>query len=226
MDSLLLVDDEVAFARSLADGLGSHGFDVRLAHDGFEGYRQAKEPGLDVVVLDLMLPRMSGAEVCRRLRSEDVTTPILMLTAREADSDEAGSLDSGADDYLRKPFSFQVLVARCRALVRRGGREGWSELIFGDLVLEPARREVRLGSSGPVHLSRREAALLEYLMRTGGEVRSKHEILENVWGDVEDPGANLVEVYVGYLRRKLDRPGRSSLVRTHRGQGYGLEICP
>ena len=117
-----------------------------------------------------------------------------------------------------------MLVARCRALVRRGGREGWAELIYGELVLEPARREARLGRSAPVHLSRREAALLEYLMRTGGEVRSKHEILESVWGDVEDPGANLVEVYVGYLRRKLDQPGRSSVVRTHRGQGYRLEV--
>jgi DNA-binding response OmpR family regulator len=224
VDSLLLVDDEVAFARSLAEGLADHGFDVRLAHDGFEGYRQAKQPGFDVVVLDLMLPRLSGVEVCRRLRAEDVTTPILMLTAREANSDEADSLDSGADDYLRKPFSFQVLVARCRALVRRGGREGWAELIAGDLVLEPARREVRLGGGSPVHLSRREAALLEYLMRTGGDVRSKDEILKNVWGDVEDPGANLVEVYVGYLRRKLDQPGGPSLIRTQRGQGYRLEI--
>jgi DNA-binding response OmpR family regulator len=224
MDSLLLVDDEVAFARSLAEGLADRGFDVHLAHDGFEGYRQAKQPGFDVVVLDIMLPRLSGVEVCRRLRTEDVTTPILMLTARESDSDEADSLDSGADDYLRKPFSFQVLVARCRALVRRGGREGWSELIAGDLVLEPARREVRLGRSEPVHLSRRESALLEYLMRTGGDVRSKEEILENVWGDVEEPGANLVEVYIGYLRRKLDRPGADSLIRTHRGHGYRLVV--
>ncbi|WP_254185350.1 response regulator transcription factor [Nocardioides panacis] len=124
MDSLLLVDDEVAFARTLAEGMADRGFDVHLAHDGFEGYRQAKQPGFDVVVLDIMLPRMSGVEVCRRLRTEDVTTPILMLTAREGDSDEADSLDSGADDYLRKPFSFQVLVARCRALVRRGGAGG------------------------------------------------------------------------------------------------------
>jgi two-component system OmpR family response regulator len=223
MTSLLLVDDEVGFARTLAAGLVDQGFEVRLAHDGFEGYRQAKEPCLDLIVLDIMLPRMSGVEVCRRLRTEDVATPILMLTARGADSDEADSLDSGADDYLRKPFSFPVLVARCRALLRRGGRDGWAELVAGDLVLDPARRMARHGGVA-VHLSRRESALLEYLIRAEGEVRSKQAILENVWGDVEDPGTNLVEVYIGYLRKKLDQPFGTNLLRTHRGLGYQLEV--
>jgi len=166
---------------------------------------------------------MSGVEVCRRLRTEDVATPILMLTARGADSDEADSLDSGADDYLRKPFSFPVLVARCRALLRRGDRDGWSELVAGDLVLDPARRVVR-HQGVEVHLSRREAALLEYLIRSDGEVRSKTAILENVWGDVEDPGTNLVEVYIGYLRKKIDQPFGTNLLRTHRGLGYQLEV--
>ena len=225
MTSLLLVDDEVGFARTLAAGLTDQGFEVRLAHDGFEGYRKAKEPCLDIIVLDIMLPRMSGVEVCRRLRTEDVATPILMLTARGADSDEADSLDSGADDYLRKPFSFPVLVARCRALLRRGGRDGWAELVAGDLVLDPARRMARHGGVA-VHLSRRESALLEYLIRAGGEVRSKQAILENVWGDVEDPGTNLVEVYIGYLRKKLDQPFGTNLLRTRRGQGYQLEVRP
>ena len=196
---------------------------MRLAHDGFEGYRQAKEPSLDIIILDIMLPRMSGVDVCRRLRTEDVATPILMLTARGADSDEADSLDSGADDYLRKPFSFPVLVARCRALLRRGDRDGWSELVAGDLVLDPARRVVR-HQGVEVHLSRREAALLEYLIRSDGEVRSKTAILENVWGDVEDPGTNLVEVYIGYLRKKIDQPFGTNLLRTHRGLGYQLEV--
>jgi len=223
MTNLLLVDDEVAFARSLAAGLEDQGFDVHLAHDGFEGYQQAKLPRFDVVVLDIMLPRMSGVEVCRRLRTEDVTTPILMLTARGADLDETDSLDSGADDYLRKPFSFQVLVARCRALGRRGGREGWAELVVGDLVLDPAQRVAR-HRGVPIRLSRRESALLEYLMRSAGEVRSKNEILENVWGDVSEPGTNLVEVYVGYLRKKLDQPFGTHLLRTLRGQGYRLEV--
>ena len=223
MTNLLLVDDEVAFARTLATGLEDQGFDVRLAHDGFEGYRQAKETRFDIVVLDIMLPRMSGVEVCRRLRTEDVSTPILMLTARGADSDETDSLDSGADDYLRKPFSFQVLVARCRALRRRGGREGWAELVVGDLVLDPAQRVARHRGVA-VRLSRRESALLEYLMRSAGEVQSKNAILENVWGDVTDPGTNLVEVYVGYLRKKLDQPFGTHLLRTQRGQGYRLEV--
>ena len=222
MTNLLLVDDEVAFARTLAAGLEDQGFDVCLAHDGFEGYRQAKQTRFDIVVLDIMLPRMSGVEVCRRLRTEDVTTPILMLTARGADADETDSLDSGADDYLRKPFSFQVLVARCRALRRRGGRDGWAELVVGDLVLDPAQRVARHRGVA-IRLSRRESALLEYLMRSAGEVRSKNAILENVWGDVTDPGTNLVEVYVGYLRRKLDQPFGTHLVRTLRGQGYRLE---
>jgi len=223
MTSLLLVDDEVAFARTLGAGLTDQGFEVRLAHDGFEGYRQAKEPSLDIIILDIMLPRMSGVEVCRRLRTEDVATPILMLTARGANSDEADSLDSGADDYLRKPFSFPVLVARCRALLRRGDREGWSELVAGELVLDPARRVARHRGVA-VHLSRREAALLEYLIRSGGEVQSKTTILENVWGDVEDPGTNLVEVYIGYLRKKLDQPFGTNLLRTQRGLGYRLEV--
>src|SRR5512141_2070310 len=162
MANILLVDDEVLFAQTLGAGLRDQGFEVRLAHDGREGYRLAKDPSFDVVVLDIMLPRMSGVEACRRLRAEDVATPILMLTARGAVSDETDSLDAGADDYLRKPFSFKVLVDRCRALQRRGGREGWSELVAGDLVLDPGLRVARRGDV-PITLSRREAALLEYL---------------------------------------------------------------
>ncbi len=222
MAQILLVDDEVRFARTLGEGLTDEGFQVHLAHDGFEGYRLAKEPEFEVIVLDIMLPGLSGVEVCRRLRADDVATPILMLTARDGESDEADALDSGADDYLRKPFSFTVLVARCRALLRRGGREGWSELVVGDLALDPGRRMARRGDA-QVHLSRRETALLEYLMRSGGEVRSKDEILDHVWGDVEDRGTNLVEVYVGYLRKKLDQPFGTNTLRTHRGHGYALE---
>jgi two-component system, OmpR family, response regulator len=222
MAHILLVDDEVRFARTLGEGLTDEGFRVRLAHDGFEGYRLGKEPQFDVIVLDIMLPGLSGVEACRRLRAEDVATPILMLTARDGDSDEAQALDSGADDYLRKPFSFPVLVARCRALLRRGGREGWAELVVGDLALDPGRRVARRGDV-EIHLSRRETALLEYLMRSRGKVRSKDEILDHVWGDVEDRGTNLVEVYVGYLRKKLDQPFGTNILRTHRGHGYQLE---
>ena len=225
MASILLVDDEIRFARTLGDGLVDQGFQVRLAHDGCEGYRLAKDPQFDVIVLDMMLPGLPGLEVCRRLRAEDVGTPILMLTARDADSDETDALDTGADDYLRKPFAFTVLVARCRALLRRGGREGWSELFVGDLVLDPGRRTARRGDV-QIHLSRRETALLEYLMRSCGEVRSKDEILEHVWGDTVDRGTNLVEVYVGYLRKKLDQPFGTCTVRTVRGRGYMLDGTP
>jgi DNA-binding response OmpR family regulator len=225
MARVLLVDDEVLFARTLGEGLVDEGFEVRLAHDGAEGYRLAKDPCFEVVVLDIMLPGLSGLEVCRRLRSEDVTTPILMLTARGAETDETHSLNAGADDYLRKPFSFAVLVARCHALLRRGGRDGWSELVAGDLVLDPARRVVRRGEE-LIHLSRRETALLEYLIRADGEVRPKEAILEHVWGERSDGETNRVEVYVGYLRRKLDRPGSPSVVQTLRGRGYRLEPVP
>lgn len=221
MLNVLLVDDEVRFARTLGERLAGEGFQVRLAHDGHEGYQLAKEQDFGVIVLDIMLPRLSGVEVCHRLRSEDVGTPILLLTARDADSDEADALGMGADDYLRKPFSFPVLVARCRALARRGGRAGWSELVAGDLTLDPSQRMARRGDV-QIPLSRRETALLEYLMRSAGEVRSKDEILEYVWGDLQDRGTNVVEVYVGYLRKKLDQPFGTNTVRTRRGRGYVL----
>ena len=220
MDSLLLVDDEVAFARSLAEGLADHGFDVRLAHDGFEGYRQAKQPGFDVVVLDLMLPRLSGVEVCRRLRAEDVTTPILMLTAREANSDEADSLDSGADDYLRKPFSFAVLVSRVHALLRRSALGSPPPLGVGDLTVDlRARRVHRAGEELP--LTAREFDLLVFLLRRAGQVVSKRQILDGVWDDDFAGDPNVVEVYVARLRRKLSGTDGGA-IETVRGAGYRL----
>jgi two-component system, OmpR family, response regulator len=222
MAKILVVEDEVPLALTVANGLKDQGFQVRLAHDGYEGFRLAKEPQVGLIVLDIMLPGLSGIEVCRRLRSDDLGTPILMLTARDADADETEALDVGADDYLRKPFSFTVLVARCKALLRRGGREGWSELIVGDLVLDPSRRVARRGNV-QIHLSPRETALLEYLMRSRGQIRSKDEILERIWGEVEDRPTNVVEVYVGYLRKKLDQPFGTTTLRTIRGQGYLLE---
>ena len=221
MPRILLVEDEVALARSLAQGLGDHGHEVTVAYDGESGYRLAKGSHFDVIVFDVMLPGMSGLEACRRLRAEDVGTPILVLTARVRESDETDALDMGADDYLRKPFSLAVLLARCRALARRGGREGWAELVAGELTLDPVHRTVRRGEE-LVKLSRRESALLEYLMRSRGQVRSKDEIVDQVWGRTEDHDTNLVEVYVGYLRKKLDAPGQPSTVETVRGQGYQL----
>ncbi|MGH3459446.1 response regulator transcription factor [Aeromicrobium sp.] len=223
MDRVLVVEDEVVLASALEDGFRDHGFNVSVAHDGFAGYRLAKESEFDVIVLDWMLPAMSGVEVCQRLRAEDVATPILILTAKDAATDETDALDLGADDYLRKPFSFEVLVARCNALLRRGAPgEGWSEVIAGDLVFDPRRRTARRGHE-VIDLSRREAALLEYLMRADGGTRSKEQILQDVWGDPDTRDTNLVEVYVGYLRKKLDLPFGTNMVRTVRGKGYRLE---
>lgn len=221
MVSVLVVDDEVLFARTLAAGLSDQGFDVSVVHDGDQAYRRAGEQSFDLILLDIMLPGQSGLEVCRRLRILNVGTPILMLTARGASTDETTALETGADDYLRKPFAFPVLVARCRALLRRGERTEWNELSAGDLVLDPGRRVARRGGA-EIHLSRRETALLTCLMRSLGRVVSKEEILRDVWGGREDLGENLVEVYVGYLRKKLDRAPGTSTVRTVRGHGYQL----
>lgn len=219
---VLVIEDEVRLARALAEGLESRGFTVTLRHDGQSGYQQAKEREADVIVLDLMLPGLSGAEVCARLRAEGVRTPILVLTAREGESDETDVLNLGADDYLRKPFSYDVLVARCRALLRRASAGGPEELVVGDLVLDPRRRTLRLGET-PIELTRREFALLEYLMRNRDRPRTKQEILDHVWGVGSARDANVVEVYVGYLRRKVDVPFGRTTVRTVRGQGYLLE---
>jgi two-component system OmpR family response regulator len=222
MVHVLVVEDEVRLARALGDGLESRGFRVTLCHDGQTGYDLAKERDIDVIVLDLMLPRLSGTEVCRRLRTEGVWTPILVLTARNGESDETDALDLGADDYLRKPFSYSVLVARCRALMRRGAAGDPGELVVDDLVLDPRRRTLRRGDT-PIELTRREFALLEYLMRNEGRPRTKQEILDHVWGVGYGREANVVEVYVGYLRRKVDAPFGRTTVRTLRGQGYLLD---
>jgi two-component system, OmpR family, response regulator len=219
---ILVIEDELRLARALGGGLESRGFRVTLCHDGQSGYRHAKEREVDVIILDLMLPALSGEEVCRRLRTEGVWTPILVLTAREGETDETDVLNMGADDYLRKPFSFDVLVARCRALVRRGAVSEPSDLVVGGLVLDPRRHTLRLGET-PIELTRREFALLEYLMRNSGRPRSKQEILDHVWGAGHDRDPNVVEVYMGYLRRKVDEPFGRSTLRTVRGRGYVLE---
>lgn len=220
--SILVVEDEVRLARAVAEGLGDHGFDVAMAHDGHSGYRLAKQLDVELVVLDLLLPGMSGVEVCRRLRQEGIWTPVLVLTAKDGEADEAEALEVGADDFLRKPFSYRVLVARCRALLRRGPTDKPPQLSVGDLVLDPGRRTVSRGPT-PIELTRREFALLEYLMRSPGAVCGKEDILRDVWGPASagrDP--NLVEVYIGYLRRKVDQPFGAESLRTVRGKGYLL----
>jgi DNA-binding response OmpR family regulator len=216
---ILVVEDEALLARAVQRGLVDQGFEVLLAHDGHAGYRLAREANVDLVVLDLMLPGQSGIEILQRLRSERIWTPILVLTAKEGLADETDALEAGADDYLRKPFSYPVLVARCRALLRRGTSEEPVELSVGNLVLDPRRHTARRGDV-PIQLTRREFALLEYLMRSAGHVRSREAILADVWGPDSCRESNVVEVYIGYLRRKVDQAFGTTTVRTVRGQGY------
>jgi DNA-binding response OmpR family regulator len=217
---VLVVEDERRMAAALQRGLQAEGFAVDLAYDGEEGLHLALLGDYDVVVLDIMLPKLSGYNVCKRLRADENWVPILMLSAKDGEYDMADGLDLGADDYLTKPFSYVVLVARLRALMRRGSRRRPAVLTAGDLSLDPARRHVARGET-PVELTPREFALLEYLMRRHDEVVSKTEILEHVW-DTFDTDPNVVEVYVGYLRRKIDAPFGRGALQTVRGAGYRL----
>jgi DNA-binding response OmpR family regulator len=218
---VLVVEDEVRLAEALQVGLQAEGFTADVAHDGEQGLHLATERAYDAVVLDVMLPRLNGYRVCQRLRAAGNWVPVLMLSAKDGEYDQADGLDVGADDYLVKPFSYVVLVARLRALIRRGAPERPAVLLAGDLHLDPARHEVRRGAQ-PVELTPREFALLEYLMRRRDEVVGKQDILEHVWDAHYDGDPNVVEVYVGYLRRKIDTPfGRHSL-QTIRGAGYRL----
>jgi Response regulators consisting of a CheY-like receiver domain and a winged-helix DNA-binding domain len=216
-----VVEDEVRLAQALRRGLGAEGFTVDLAHDGHEGLTRARDGGYDALVLDIMLPGLSGYRICQQLRAEGNWVPVLMLTAKDGEYDEADGLDLGADDYLTKPFSYVVLVARLRALLRRGAPPRPTRLRAGDLVLDPATRQVLRGDD-EVTLTPREFALLEYLMRRGGEVVSKSELLEHVWDAHYDGDPNVVEVYVGYLRRKIDGPFDRHGLQTVRGAGYRI----
>jgi DNA-binding response OmpR family regulator len=215
---LLLVEDEARLAHALRRGLTADGFTVDLAGDGQTGLDLARHGDFDAVVLDVMLPRLSGYDVVRTLRSEENWVPVLMLSAKDGEHDQADGLDYGADDYLTKPFSYVVLLARLRALLRRTPAARPSVLSAGDVRLDPASREVTVGDE-PVSLTPREFGLLEYLLRRPGRVVTKVEILDHVWDQAADVNPNAVEVYVGYLRRKLGR----RLVDTVRGVGYRLE---
>jgi two-component system OmpR family response regulator len=200
----------------------AEGFVVDLVHDGLDGLHEAEMNAYDVVVLDIMLPRLNGYDVCRRLREGGYWTPILMLTAKDGEYDQVDAFDLGADDYLTKPFSFVVLVARLRALVRRGAPVRPARLEVGDLTLDPSTRVVQR-SGQDVSLTPREFGLLHYLMRHRGDVVSKSEILESVWDLNYDGADNVVEVYIGYLRRKIDQPFGRKAIATVRGVGYRLE---
>ncbi|GAA3000960.1 response regulator transcription factor [Streptosporangium longisporum] len=219
---VLLVEDEKRLAHLLKEGLAGEGFAVDVAHDGRDGLWMATENPYDVIVLDVMLPRMNGYTLCARLRDAGNWTPILMLTAKDGVHDEAEALDTGADDFLSKPFSYVVLLARLRALVRRGGTARPVSITVGDLTVDPAGLRCRRGEVD-IPLTPKEFAVLHGLARRQGEVVSKRELLAQAWDFSYDGDPNIVEVYVSALRRKIDSPfGRSSLV-TVRGAGYRLE---
>lgn len=214
---LLVVEDETRLAAALRRGLSAEGFVVDVAATGPEGLDAARHGEYDAMILDVMLPGLSGYEVVRRLRAEQRWLPVLMLSAKDGEYDQADGLDCGADDYLTKPFSYVVLLARLRALLRRGAPRRPAVITVGDLRLDPARRRVTRADAEVV-LTSREYALLDYLMRRPGEVVSKTELLDHVWDASVDTAPNAVEVYVGYLRRKI---GRERL-ETVRGAGYRL----
>lgn len=215
---LLIVEDEKRLALSLAAGLRAEGFAVDVVHDGLEGLHRAGDGAYDLVVLDIMLPGMNGYRVCAALRAAGHDVPILMLTAKDGEYDEAEGLDTGADDYLTKPFSYVVLVARVKALLRRRGRTASPVLRAGALTVDTASRRVLLDGA-EVGLTAKEFSVLEQLALRPGEVVSKAEILEHVWDFAYDGDPNIVEVYVSTLRRKLG----ARTIRTVRGAGYRLE---
>jgi DNA-binding response OmpR family regulator len=219
---VLVVEDERRLAAGLRAGLEAEGFAVDLAADGLEGLWRARECRYDAIVLDLMLPGMNGFKVCAALRAEGMWAPILVLTAKDGEWDEVEALDTGADDFLTKPFSHAVLVARLRALVRRQPRERPAVLQAGDLRVDPAERRAWRGDD-EIGLTARELAVLEYLLRHRGDVVSKRDVLDHVWDDEFLGDPNIVEVYIRRLRNKIDRPYGRAAIETRRGEGYRLD---
>ncbi len=219
---ILVVEDEKRLAAALKRGLEQERFAVDITFDGTEGLWMAEEGSYDAIVLDIMLPGVNGYQVCARLREAGNWTPILMLTAKDGEFDHAEALDTGADDFLAKPFSYVVLVAHIRALLRRGGGERPSVLAAGDLRLDPARHRCWRGEV-EISLTARQFSLLEFLMRRPGEVVSKTQILQHVWDFAFEGDPNIVEVYVGYLRKKVDAPFGRHAIETLRLVGYRLD---
>jgi two-component system OmpR family response regulator len=218
---VLVVEDEEGLAEGLRKGLEAEGFATDVATTGTDGLWMAREHPYDAIVLDILLPGMNGYRVCATLRDEGVWTPILMLTAKDGEFDEAEALDTGADDYVTKPFSYAALVARIRALIRRGGTERPAVLLAGDLRFDPGTRRALRGAVELV-LTARETALLEFLLRRAGSVVSKTDIIDHVWEGEFDGSLNIVEVYIRHLRNKVDRPFGRAAIETVRGAGYRL----
>ena len=220
---VLLVEDDEPLARIVTKSLSQHGFEVDVANDGEQGLQKARSGGHDAIVLDIQLPKLNGLEVAGKLREERNDVPIIMLTARSAVPDRITGLDAGADDYLVKPFSLGELAARLRALGRRGRAGEQADVLeAGPLQLDAGAREVRVDGN-LVELTGTEFALLEYLMRNPGQVLSREQLREEVWGEAFEPASNVVDIYVHYVRRKLARAGISKdPIRTVRGLGYAF----
>ncbi len=218
---VLVVDDEPQLRRALERALKLEGYEVSLAGDGEEGLRAVAEGRPDAVILDVLMPKLDGLATCRELRARGDHTPVLMLTARDAVSDRVDGLDAGADDYVVKPFALEELLARLRALLRRGDAGGGKRLAYADLALDPATREVHRGDR-EIELTKTEFALLEHLLRHPRQVLSRSQLFEGVWGYDFGPTSNSLEVYVGYLRRKTEAGGEPRLIQTVRGVGYAL----
>jgi DNA-binding response OmpR family regulator len=220
--NILLIEDDQQVAQSIERPLLLAGHRVELAADGIQGLARGASTSHDLIVLDVLLPELDGLTVCRELRRQRIRTPILMLTARDAVTDRVNGLDAGADDYLTKPFASEELLARVRALGRRGGEPASGPLRVADLELDPARHEVHRAER-KIDLTPREFELLEYLMRHAGQVVTREQILEHVWREPVDPNAKSVDLYVHYLRNKVDRDTASPLMRTVRGIGYMVD---
>lgn len=219
---ILVIEDEKKVADFIKRGLKEEGYAVDIASDGEDGYFQAKEISYDLILLDLMLPKLDGLSLCRKLRQENIQTPLIMLTAKDAVKDKVTGLDSGADDYLTKPFSFEELLARIRAVFRKGKSQQPTKLHVADLVLDLVSHKVwRDGEE--IILTVKEHALLEYLMRNAGSVITRTMISEHVWDINFDTLTNVIDVYVNYLRNKIDKGRKIKLIHTIRGRGYMLK---
>jgi DNA-binding response OmpR family regulator len=222
---ILVAEDHPSLARSIANGLREEGYAVDLTMDGEEAMHLAKVNPYDGIVLDLMLPKRDGWSIIQNLRRSNIDTPVLCLTARDGVEDRVRGLDLGADDYLIKPFAWEELVARVRALVRRGHQQSSPILTIGDLEIDTAKKTARRGEK-PIELSAREYSLLEYLAHRQNQVVSRSDIWEHLWDDVDEVSSNVVDVYIGYLRSKIDRDFDVKLIHTRRGQGYMLSAEP
>lgn len=219
----LIVEDEPKIAKSLRKGLEAETFSVDIVEDGDSALSYGRSPEYDIIILDWMLPgSLDGQAVCEALRSEGVKTPILMLTARDSTEHKVTGLNSGADDYLSKPFNFDELIARLYALLRRPRNLLGKALVAGDLSLDPVAKVVTY-QNNQIMLTAKEFALLEYLMRRAGTIVSKDEIIQHIWSDDDDVLPNTVEVYIGYLRNKIDRRYKEDVIRTKRGFGYIIQ---